>query len=214
MLEDSPWAAVVTVNTYLNEIPAIRSGNTAAIAPRSRDTEGDISASLTYIVQFRSAVTIRKAIIRSAQLRDHYDAMPELQKRAFDAGADKFLQAKFPEEIIISITAQANNSSYAALLQRYWSDQSVPKLSMKTFLNVGSEKLPLIGYAYEGNTIQLTFARPKQFAPETDLSVEFVIPHPETIQEFASPQTNTIEEQRERLKFKPKKMMIDGEIVI
>jgi len=192
MLAESPWATTLK----LGGIQSV-TGN----APRpGGETEMEEDPSVTYILQFRSAQPIRQAQVRSSELTAHYDKMSAEQKAAFDANGSKFLSATFPDRVIVAITFQSNVQTYQGELRTYWTQQSLPKQSMKVFLNAGSEKLSLTGYSCNGDTFQFVFPRPKDLSPDGKISVEFV-----------HPRIERIGEQRIFQVFSLKKMLVDGQ---
>jgi hypothetical protein len=190
MMEDSPWATSLTLSGLQN------------VAGQGANPRGEMeeNPSITYAIQFRSARPIREAQIRSSQLSSHYDKMSAEQKAAFDASASKFLDATFPDRILVAITFQSNVQNYESLLRTYWTDQSTGKLSMKVFLNTGTDRLSLMNYSFKNDTFQFTFPRPKELPPDGKISVEFVHPNIERIRE-----------QRIVQVFSLKKMLVDGQ---
>jgi hypothetical protein len=195
MMEDSPWATTL-------KLGGIQSNVTGGDAPNNRGYRGEMETdpSITYAIQFRSARPIREAQVRSSQLGAHYDKMTAEQKAAFDASASKFLDATFPDRVLVSVTFHANVQNYESLLRTYWTDQSTGKLSMKVFLNTGTDRLSLMNYSFKDDTFQFTFPRPKEVPPDGKISVEFVHPSIERIRE-----------QRIVQVFNLKKMQVDGQ---
>jgi hypothetical protein len=196
MLEESPWATTLKLGGIQ---PAITSGD----SPNNRGYRGEMETdpSISYNLQFRSALPIREAQVRSSQLRSRYDKMSPDQRTAFDANASKFLAATFPDRILVSVTFHATVQNDESLLRNYWASQSLAKLSMTVFLNTNHERLSLLSYSFNEDTFQFTFPRPKQLQPDEKVSVEFV-----------HPRVNTIGQQRILQEFNLKKMMMNGEL--
>ncbi len=195
MLEESPWATTLKLG-----------GNqsVAGNAPRPNgETEMEEDPNVTYTLQFRSAQPIRQAQVRSSQINAHYDKMSAEQKAAFDANVSKFLSATFPDHVIVAVTFQSNVQQYQSQLRTHWTDQSLPKQSMKVFLNTGKERLSLTGYSCKDDTFQFVFPRPKELPPDGKISVEFV-----------HPRIEKIGEQRIFQVFSLKKMLVDGQPVL
>lgn len=195
MMEESPWATTLKLGGVQNNVINIG-------GPNSRGSSGEMETdtSISYTLQFRSAQPIREAEIRSAQLNSHYDKMNPAQKAAFDASAAKFLAARFPDRVVVAVTFHTSIAEYESSLRTYWTNQSLPKLSMSVFLNTRSERLSLIAYGFKDDTFQFTFPRPKELKPDEKISVEFV--HPRTL---------AIQQQRILQEFPLKKMMVEGE---
>lgn len=200
MLEDSPWATILTLGGAQN-ITDSRPRSQASLGTYRGEMEED--PSITYTIQFRSAQPIRQAQVRSSQLNAHYDKMSAEQKAAFDANVGKFLTATFPDRVIVAVTFQSNVQNYQSELRTYWMDQSLPKQSMKVFLNTDKERLSLTSYGFKDDTFQFVFPRPKDLAPDGKISVEFV-----------HPRIERIGEQRIFQVFSLKKMLVDGQPVL
>ena len=193
MLEESPWSTTLTLSGIQN---VTGSGG----SPRG---EMEDSPLITYNFQFRSAQPIREAEVRSSQLGAHYDKMTSEQKAAFDGNANKFLGATFPDRVLVAVTFHSNVQNYESELRTYWTVQSVPKLSMKVFLNAGKERLSLSSYSFKDDTFQFVFPRPKDLSAEGKVSVEFI-----------HPRIQRIGEQRVVAVFNLKKMLVDGQPVL
>ena len=194
ILAESPWATTLKL-TGLQSVIGTDSPN-----HHPYRSEMESNPSISYTLQFRSALPIRQAEVRNSQLSSHYDAMKPEQKAAFDASVAKFLGAAFPDRVIVTVTFHSNVLEYQSFLRSYWASQSVPKLDKSVFLNARNERLSLIGYGFKEDTFQFTFPRPKQVTPDDKLGVEFV-----------HPKTNAIGQQRVFQEFQVKKMLIDNE---
>jgi hypothetical protein len=195
VLEESPWATTLTLG-------GIRSAMSTMGVPSGRSSEGEMETdpSISYTLQFRSALPIREAQVRSMQFGSHYDKMTKEQKAAFDTSAGKFLAVTFPDRIIVAITFHTNVGDYESQLRNYWASQSLAKLSMTVFLNTKRDRLSLTAYSFKDDTFQFTFPRPKQIDPDEKISVEFV-----------HPRTNAIGQQRILQEFPVKKMLVNGQ---
>ncbi|MGD0567624.1 MAG: hypothetical protein ABSA78_04405 [Candidatus Sulfotelmatobacter sp.] len=193
--EESPWATTLTLGSVQT---AVTSGD----APSNRGYRGEMETdpSISYNLQFRSAQPIREAQVRSAELNGKYDAMSADKKSAIDANAAKFLAVTFPDRVIVSVTFHTNVQDYESQLRSYWERQSVPTLSMTTFLDAGKERLSLLNYSFKDDTFQFTFPRPKQVNPNEKIGVEFV-----------HPKIQLIGQQRILQEFNLKKMLVNGE---
>lgn len=196
ILQESPWATTVTLGGVQAGVMNDQTG------PTNRGSSGEMEtdSSISYTLQFRSAQPIRQAQVRAAQLNSHYDKMSPAQKAAFDASTAKFLAATFPDRVIVSVTFHTSSQEYETSLHTYWSEQSLPKLSMTVFLNTKSERLSLLAYGFKDDTFQFTFPRPKGLAPDEKISVEFI--HPRVM---------AIAQQRILQEFPVKKMLVDGQ---
>jgi len=190
MLEESPWATTLTL------------GGSQAVAGPNPGYRGEMETNptISYTVQFRSARPIREAQVRTSQLNAHYDKMSAEQKAAFDANASKFLDAAFPDRVLVSVTFHTNVQDYDSQLRTYWASQSAAKLNMSVYLNTNADKLSLLDYGFKEDTFQFTFPRPKQLGPDEKISLEFV-----------HPRIERIGRQRILQVFSVKKMLVNGE---
>lgn len=192
MLAESPWATTIT-------LAGLQSNASAPPGSPSYRGEMEENPQILYTLQFRSALPIREAQVRSSQLGSHYDKMDAEKKAAFDANSAKFLATAFHDQVVISVTFHSNVANYESLLRNYWAGQNLPKLIQSTFLNTKTEKLNLVSYGFKDDTFQLVFPRPKQLEPEGRISVEFV-----------HPRINVIGEERVFREFNLKKMQRNG----
>ncbi|HUA15455.1 MAG TPA: hypothetical protein VMG31_09165 [Verrucomicrobiae bacterium] len=195
MMDESPWATTLTLSGVQN---AVMNGD----APDNHGYRGEMETdpTISYTLQFRSALPVRQAEVRSAELSSHYDKMSAAQRASFDANASKFLAATFPDRVIVAVTFHTNVQEYVSALRSYWESESLPKLSMSVYLNTKNERLSLMAYSFKDDTFQFTFPRPKQLEPNDKISVEFV-----------HPRINVVGQQRVLQEFSVKKMLVDGQ---
>ena len=195
MLEESPWATTLSLG-------GVQAGITNGDAPTNHGYRGEMETNptISYNLQFRSAEPIREAQVRSSQLSSHYDAMSAEQKAAFDANAAKFLEAKFPDRVVVSVTFKTNVQGYESSLRTYWESQNRATLNPSVFLDAGKERLSLMDYSFKVDTFVFTFPRPKQVAPDQKIAVEFI-----------HPKISRVGQQRVLQEFSLKKMLVNGE---
>jgi hypothetical protein len=205
LLEDSPWSKKTVFTTVAGGVGSgpSRPGQTAAAM--SAATGHAESASVTYTVQLRSAAIVRRAVVRLKQFDAQYDRMNAEQKAAFDRAAGPYIEASFPDSVAVYVTYTCNVDSVLADLQRYWRAQNVDQLKSSVMLNVGGQKIPLVGYALaQGQAFQFVFPRPKEISPDAVLGVEFT--HPAS----GAGDTVAVGEQHVLVEFKLKQMMVNG----
>ncbi|MFQ5926621.1 MAG: hypothetical protein ACE5MH_04210, partial [Terriglobia bacterium] len=104
LLRKSPWAKQKTFGSV--HIDRLQAPGVPQVATPEGDTvpgpirqdtptnpqtrERQRNPRMTYQVQLRSALPIRQAQVRYAQINQKYDEMPPEQQRAFDQQAEKF----------------------------------------------------------------------------------------------------------------------------
>lgn len=214
LLDDSPWAKTKTLSTPSGVQPRV--SRQVLQAPSSPDAGGETAPSISYDLQFRSAKPVREAIVRQAQLQAHYNKMSDQEKSAFDANAAKYIGQTFSDKVVVAVIFTSNVPAYETDLHNYWTRQTAATLQPTVFLNVGKERLQLVGYSLRDNVIEFAFPRPAtQLQPDSLLSVEFV--HPTLRTGGLDTQQNAgvlarLGEQRMLFEFKPAKMLLDGHL--
>lgn len=224
LLTDSPWTKDYTLSeTYITPLqsPSVASPTTTDPAGISVPT-GDIDTGvgdrarednprLTYRVQFRSALPMRQAMVRAAQLNQNYDQMTPEQKQAFDQKAEQFLALEFPNTVVVYISFTSNVTLDERELQQHWQKQTTDTLKNFVFL-VGSEgvKAPLQEYIVgkgAAQVFQFIFPREVEGRPlvgPTDKRLQLEFPHPKLRNQEA---------KRVLVEFKVNKMLVDGQLV-
>lgn len=137
MLTNSPWVAVRTYQeNYASDLNSPRSepqdpsesprlGNVDESAVRDKEANPLIA----YTVQLRSALPIRQALVRAAQLREGYDNMLADQKQEFDKQVGQFLNARFDEIVVVNVSYRTTLLSDTRDLNQYWRQQTVDRLA-------------------------------------------------------------------------------------
>jgi hypothetical protein len=97
MLQNSPWA-----RDYTQQSAVTIMGNDDRTLSDSKPPY------LKYQVQFRSALPVRQAIIRMAQIDQKYDDLKPEQKQQFDKQAESFLAQDMSKIVIVYITYETN----------------------------------------------------------------------------------------------------------
>jgi hypothetical protein len=165
---------------------------------------------MEYLVQFRSALPIRRALVQLSQINEKYDRMSPEQQRAFDEEAEKFLGARFPDWVALNVSYNSNVQAYDRDLARHWQRQTTETLKNFIFL-IGSEGVRVRLAHYEvaqggGRHFQLLFPRVHKGRP-------LVGPQDKTLQlEFLHPNIREQGESRVLIEFKVAKMLIDGAV--
>jgi len=126
MLSNSPWTEDfedTDVNIDPLQSPALSSGpplnETGTGAPPTDDTDVGLRARqavarLIYNFQIRSALPVRQALVRRAQLQQDYERMPAEQRQVFDQQADRFLEEDFAEEQFFQVTGSGGTVASSA----------------------------------------------------------------------------------------------------
>jgi len=131
MLENSPWAKAYTLSgVYIVPVGEVSPAPERITNPWIR-----------YLVQFHSALPIRQALVQWSQLESGYAEMNPEQKKEFDARAERYLAASFPDVVILNVTFSSNAQEWLRILDNYWRRQTTETLRNFVFLIAhGGEK--------------------------------------------------------------------------
>lgn len=195
MLRDSPWAKHVTLS---------QTRGTMALADRTTNIEREqqVTPTITYTAQLRSARPIREAVVRDRQLSEKYDRMPAGDKTALDAKTNAYLAAP-QEDVVIYVTYESNVRLYAEQLRRYWTNLTYDQLKNRVTLKLGRDWFNPTGFAATNGAFQLNFARPAELPRSESLVLQ-----------FEHPGAGLVGPERIVIEFKFDKMLVDGTPVI
>jgi hypothetical protein len=209
VLEDSPWAQRWSQST----------AKVASFATRNSGTQGVGSESevgVWYVVQFRSALPIREAVVRQVLIANRYDQL-DIEKDAEKKDAmrkqtEGFLKRSYDDVVVVHVTYGSNVQEYnrdlAAFWQTHYSEGTVPQ---EAFLNgPGGRKIPPIRMVSPKGGVQefeLIFPRTVDGKP-------IVEPGDKTLAvEFVSPTVGSVDSARVFMEFKVDKMSLNGQVV-
>ena len=202
LLADSPWAREFKIEKTTVELLQ---------DPTSMDRSRVEEPWVRYRIQFRSALPIRQAVARLSAIDAKYDGLSEEQKRNFDAKAEKYVSAPFPDTILVHVTYDSNVMSYEGDLARYWQNQTPEQMRSTTFLmNSRGTKIEPVRYVSGGGTkpeFDLHFPRQINGQP-------VLLPEDKTVSvELNHPDIGTLPSQRVFLEFRTAKMMTGGRLL-
>jgi hypothetical protein len=129
MLEDSPWSKRFTITDLRNE----------PVGESTYGTGRESNVRVEFVAQLRSALPVRQAVIRLAQIKSKYDKMTLEQKQQFDERAEEFLSRAFDDRIIIRVEMRSNVQIYERQLVRMWSGIRPDAVPVGVFL-IGPNK--------------------------------------------------------------------------
>ncbi len=200
LLQDSPWAKRYPITEVLIESIS----NPSAVVGREQRPE------INYQVQLSSALPIRQAMVRKAQIESKYDQMSAEQKKAFDAKAASFLGAKFPDTIVVHVAYSSNVQEYDRQLSYYWRTRTTELLKNFVYL-IGphSEKGQLERYVLgRGDAREFDMIFPRQVDGHPLLA-----PQDKNLKlEFQHPRIGILGDARILVEFKVAKMVVDGQV--
>jgi len=202
LLENSPWAQKYTMATAVMEHIKERTGSAG------NDMNRESTPTIEYNVQFRSALPIRQAVARLAEIKQKYDQMKPEQKKAIDQQTDRFLNGNYQGRIVLYVAYAANVRADDANLAIYWQKQTTDILKNSVFLiNQRGDRVPLIEYTVNGGA-----AREFQFDfPRQQGERPVILPDDKTVKlEFVHPAVGNTSETRVVITFNPAKMLVAG----
>jgi hypothetical protein len=198
LLENSPWAVrkMVENESNVNRLPGAANGANADTA-LNKDA-GEVN----YIVQLRSAVPVRRALIREQQIEKQYDKMSDADKKAFDDQMDQ-LYNHHDDSIILHIKYSATRDQLAADLSKSWKSLPADTVPADMFLiaSNGSKANPLVYSADPDSGDGFTLTYPRSMLGEGFKSFKLQIPHP-ALGDFGA--------SKVYVEFKVDKMAFDG----
>jgi hypothetical protein len=222
LLSKSPWSrSADIVDVVIQTIgqndapPPPRTGanmNTSqtTITPDETSASRASNNRINYVVQFRSAPPIRKAVVRSALINVNVDAQPPEKKKAYQDQAEQFVSAQFPDIVLVHVTYSSNVARYDRELANFWQHQTVDTIRNSFFLiGAHGRVAPLAFEAKPGaeREFEVTFPRTQNGEPvvgpsDKQLAVEFI--HPTVAGKS---------ESRMLIQFKVQDMVNDGKVI-
>ncbi|HTY63350.1 MAG TPA: hypothetical protein VMG30_13970 [Acidobacteriota bacterium] len=204
MLTNSPWAW---------ELKVLR--ETALGSSDSSQGQQFVS----YLIQFQSALPIRQAKVRQAQLQNKYDTLSKEQKQAFDKSTEAFLNADYSDKVVVSVTYSTNIQKLNEIqnmdmeLARTWQSKTLGVLSNSVFLYASKgEKAHLLDFNVgQGAQRSFQFIFPRQvggkpIATDQDKSLILEFPYP-------ADDAWKMGTGRGYAEFKVKKMILNGGLI-
>ena len=197
MLTDSPWAQDFTLQE-------------SGIQTRSLgESEDGRQFYIKYQMQFSSALPIRQAQVRQAQITQNYDNLGPENRQQFDQNAHSFLSSKFPDAIIVFVTYETNSQNASRDLDRYWQSQTTDLLKNQVFLrNSRGNRADLAQFSVHPNERSFQFIFPRQINGEPLLGPEDI----SLMLHFTAPKAGGLGGSNGYLEFKPEKMVFDGNL--
>jgi hypothetical protein len=138
LLQDSPWTKTYAIGDTVIEL----------FETQRTDRAREANPRISYTAQFRSALPIRQAEVRMARMQMNYEELPEEQRTAFDQQAGQYLDASFPDSVLVRVAFGANVPIYDMELLRHWQTITLEQLENTTYL-IGANKLRVRPTAYQ-----------------------------------------------------------------
>ena len=196
VLTDSPWSRqMVLTQPVIDEYrsPAIPGQDPRRTVTGARDyglskdagIGGDKELIYTYTVRFFSALPVRQAHIRLAQLRSKYDHMSAEEMKAFDEKLYGILAADVGSRILISVQLSTNDEEAGIEVDQQLRAATFESLRQKAYLLTENRgRIPLEDYippGPDGTGAKLVFPRELNSEPvisrkSRQVRLEFFVP--------------------------------------
>ncbi len=209
ILEDSPWARRWAHSEAKMANFATRPDAQGRGGSGTEGVGSESELTIYYIVQFRSALPIRQAVVRQAQIENKYDRMESKQREAVDKQTEGFLNRKFDDIIVVHVMYGSNVQEYNRDLATFWQthypEGTVPQ---EAFLDgpKGQKITPLRLLSPKGGAQEFELIFPRLVNGEP-----LVSPSDKTVGiEFVAPTIAKIAGERVFVEFKLDRMTLDG----
>jgi hypothetical protein len=201
LLQDSPWTKTYAISDVVIEL----------FESERTDRGRQPNPRITYNVQFRSALPIRQAQIRMAQMQMKYDQLPPEQQSRFDQQGEQYLNASFPDSVAVHVSFGSNVPIYDRELLQYWQGMTLEQVKNTTYLigTKGTRVRPTAFQPYEAGRQEFALMFPRQHEGKP-----LVGPKDKRISlEFEHPAVGELGGRRVFVEFSVKKMVIDGIVI-
>ncbi len=218
ILQDSPWSRKWAKSQMGSpQMPGVSGAN-------AEGASGEKTPEMHYDIELQSALPIREAVIRKAQIDQKYDKMTEAQKKEFDSKAGAFLNRSYDDVILVHITFGSNLQAFEREMATYWKTipPEAPPVDMYLITENGDRVPPIRFNTSQSGaySFDLIFPRMKNREPivhdgDKVLSLQFT--HPaignQTQINTTNPTNPSIDvfgEERVLIQFKLDKMVVNG----
>jgi len=222
LLSRSPWSQPEgIVEVVIDPIrqgdapPPRRSGANPGVSQSTTITPDETSSGrasnnqINYVVQFRSAPPIRKAVVRTALINVKVDEQPPDKKKAYQDQAEEFVSAQFPDAVLVHVSYSSNVARYDRELANFWQHQTLDTIRNSFFLIGARGRVAPVAFEVHPGAereFEVTFPRTTDGEPlvgprDKQISVEFT--HPPV----------GGKESRMLVQFKIQDMIIDGTVI-
>jgi len=218
MLQDSPWTRRWAKSQIAShQMPGVSGAN-------QEGASAENAPEMHYLVQLRSSLPIREAVVRLQQIQLKYDKMSAEEKKDFDTKAESLLNRSYDDVILVHVEYGSNLQSFERELSTYW--KKIPPDAPPNdlyLINERGDRIAPIKFISPQNgsyTFDLAFPRVKDKEPVVrngDKILSIQLTHPAV---GLQTQTNTTNpsgpsmdvfgEERVLIQFKLDKMAVQG----
>jgi hypothetical protein len=203
MLQDSPWSkrwgkgevmlsSTLPSQSQSNPANGTRgsSGGTLGSPVGTTGTgqegaAGDSNLEVHYFIELQSALPVREAMVRRAQINNNYDKLDAEHKKAFDAQVQALLGATYEDVIDVRVSYGSAQQFLERQLATYW--KAIPEDSLPVdvyLINEKGDHIAPVKFVSPKNaeySFEIYFPRKQNNEPvihETDKSFSVQFPHP------------------------------------
>jgi len=179
ILQDSPWTKKWAKSQMgSSQMPGVSGANAEGAAAEK-------TPEMHYVVQLRSSLPIREAVIRQQQIQVKYDKMSEAEKKDFDTKAEALLNRNYEDVILVHVEYGSNLQSFEREMATYWKSipADAPPIDMYLITEKGDRIPPskFISPLNASYSFDLAFPRTKNKEPivqpgDKTLNLQFTHP--------------------------------------
>lgn len=204
MLQDSPWSkkwgkgevmlsAALPSQSQTNPANEGRGGAGSGTLGSPIGTSGtgqegaagDSNLEVHYFIELQSALPVREALVRRAQMNNNYDKLDAEHKKAFDAQVQPLLAATYDDVIDVRVSYGSAQQFLERQLAAYW--KAIPENSLPVDVYLVNEKgdriipVKFVSPKNADYSFEIYFPRMQNNEPvirATDKSFSVQFPHP------------------------------------
>jgi hypothetical protein len=218
ILQDSPWTKRWAKSQIAShQMPGVSGAN-------QEGASAENAPEMHYVIQLRSSLPIREAVVRLQAIQLKYDKMSDKDKKDFDAKADSLLTRSYDDVILVHVEYGSNLQSFEREMSTYWKTipPDAPPNDLYLITERGDRVTPtrFISPTNGSYSFDLAFPRVKDKEPivrDGDKELSFQFTHPaignQTQTNPNSPTGASMDvfgEERVLVQFKLDKMAIRG----
>ena len=223
ILTDSPWSKRWSKGSVT--VSAALPGNSGQ---SSEGAGGEKSPEVFYVVQFRSSLPVREAVVRQQQIQG-YSKLSDADKKAFDAKAETFFNTSYEDVILVHVDYGSNVQTFEREMAVYWKNIREDSVPVDFYLiNERGDRIAPVRFVSPKTgtyAFDLIFPRLKNNEPvvhegDKTLQIQFVNPAVGNQSQSTGgaaagsldPSIGVFGRERVLMQFKPDKMMLNGKL--
>jgi len=223
ILTDSPWSRRWSKGSVT--VSAALPGNSGQ---SSEGAGGENAPEVFYVVQLRSSLPVREAVVRQQQIQV-YGKLTDAQKKEFDAKAEALFNAAYDDVILVHVDYGSNVQTFEREMAVYWKNIREDSVPVDFYLiNERGDRVAPARFVSPKNgtyAFDLIFPRLKNNEPvvhegDKQLQIQFINPAVGTQTQASGggsatsldPSIGVFGRERVLIQFKLDKMVVNGKL--